>query len=253
MRHIPRSRNVARTTSRSYTSTAFCVAVATGYSYTCSNEPINKFSANVDGTISGARPYTISPHYIEYAFKQKERANRPWESEPSASRAATGGSGRTMDCRISLRRGLLEARTTCLPLSFLKLGMARACGRTGLYLGAIVVGCKLVEGFGVNLRLHFFDFDLHQLVRSHFVPLNNALALREFCLMMSTLGGADVNDFRQETVKILSRTAGWFLDAWVFTPGRRWQQPYPVIVMCASTQIHWANYSIPVCISGRMD
>lgn len=46
-----------RTTSLSYTSTALCIAVATGYSWICSNEDRGKFSANVEGTISGARPW----------------------------------------------------------------------------------------------------------------------------------------------------------------------------------------------------
>lgn len=47
----------APTTKRSYTSTAFCVAVATGYSCTSWNELYGRSSANVEGTISGSMPY----------------------------------------------------------------------------------------------------------------------------------------------------------------------------------------------------
>ena len=44
------------TTMRSYTSTALCVAVATGYSCGSSNPPNGSISSNVEGTISGSRP-----------------------------------------------------------------------------------------------------------------------------------------------------------------------------------------------------
>lgn len=44
------------TTIRSYTSTALCVAVATGYSCISSKEVTGRSSLNTDGTISGAKP-----------------------------------------------------------------------------------------------------------------------------------------------------------------------------------------------------
>lgn len=53
-----RNRQVKRlTTSLSYTSTALCVAVATGYSCRSSNDPWGSVSSNVEGTISGSSPY----------------------------------------------------------------------------------------------------------------------------------------------------------------------------------------------------
>ena len=38
--------------------------------------------------------------------------------------------------RISLLRGLLDARTTRLPTSLSSAGILRACGRTGLWAGS---------------------------------------------------------------------------------------------------------------------
>lgn len=43
--------------SRSYTSTAFSEAVATGYSCRSSNELCGSVSSNVDGTTSGSSPF----------------------------------------------------------------------------------------------------------------------------------------------------------------------------------------------------
>ena len=48
-----------RTTSRSYTSTALCVAVATGYSWMFSNDEGLRSSVKVEGTTSGDRPCEV--------------------------------------------------------------------------------------------------------------------------------------------------------------------------------------------------
>ena len=51
------------TTNLSYTSMAFSVAVATGYSCKSSKELWGKVSSKVEGTISGASPYGEEGQY----------------------------------------------------------------------------------------------------------------------------------------------------------------------------------------------
>jgi len=127
-----RRNRCGRTTIRSYTSTALCVAVATGYSCTSSNESIGRSSLNVDGTVSGASPY-ISRVSDGMESLQKKKAL-------------------TKVRRISCRRGLFDARTIRFPESFLIAGSLRACGRMCSDIVVVVEERKRFQVYATTLE-----------------------------------------------------------------------------------------------------
>ena len=128
--HLWNERNAGkRTTRRSYTSTALCVAVATGYSCGSWNPPNGSVSSNVEGTISGARPCAERNQHL-YREPHTAHVRRP------LSYRKRGAGGRTKVRRMSLLRGLLDARMTRFPTSFWSAGVLRACSSTGLCFGS---------------------------------------------------------------------------------------------------------------------
>lgn len=103
------------TTNRSYTSTALCDAVATGYSCISAKELIGRFSSNVDGTTSGCKPCKFCQSlYGKYDSTLHTRVRR-----------------------ISSLRGLEDANIIRFPDNFFVSGILRAVGRTWFGLEAI--------------------------------------------------------------------------------------------------------------------